>query len=65
MKAGAPARLEGVSYPRLRRTAFVERHAEIVTYHPRSTLICLGCNEIGVPRLAVTTAGPAAAVAGH
>lgn len=36
-----------------------------VPYHPRSTIMCLGCNEIGVPNLAVTTAEAAAAAAGH
>lgn len=36
-----------------------------VPYHPRSTMMCLGCNEIGVPRLSVTTAEAAAAAAGH
>ena len=36
-----------------------------VPYHPRSTMMCLGCNGIGVPRLSVTTAEAAAAAAGH
>ena len=32
-----------------------------VPYHPRSTMMCLGWNEIGVPRLSVTTAEAGAA----
>lgn len=36
-----------------------------VPYHPRSTMMCLGCNGVGVPRLAVTTAEAAAASAAH
>lgn len=36
-----------------------------IPYHPRSTMMCLGCNEIAVPRLSVTTAEAAEAAAGN
>lgn len=51
-------RLEGVSYHRLRQTAFKNARKSMLKMvrcritHPRSTRMCLGCNEIGVPRLA-------------